>query len=97
MSKSFVFASYDRAAQCYMQPFFAPHAGVAVRGFTDAIKSPKRDSDISLHPDDFDLYELGEFDNVDGIFALHKAPKLLVQGKQVALTNSPEQLSLTGS
>jgi hypothetical protein len=35
------------------------------------------------HPDDFDLYELGIFDDFDGKFALHEAPKLLALGKQV--------------
>jgi hypothetical protein len=35
------------------------------------------------HPDDFDLYELGIFDDFDGKFTLHEAPKLLALGKQV--------------
>jgi hypothetical protein len=37
------------------------------------------------HPDDFDLYELGRFDDVTGRFDLHDDPKVVAIGKQVKI------------
>lgn len=82
---SLIFCTYDRAAESFMSPFVVPHAGVAVRGFTDAINS-SNDSDISKHPDDFDLYEVGTFDASTGLVSSHPDGKVLImQGKQVSL------------
>jgi len=80
-----IFATYDRAAESFMNPFVVPHSGVAIRGFTDAINS-SGDSDISKHPDDFDLYYIGDFDASTGFVTPHPEGKsLVVQGKQIAL------------
>jgi len=73
----------DRAAECYGRPFFLPATGVAIRSFQDEVNRDAQDNQMFAHPDDFDLYELGQFDDFDGTFALHEAPKLLALGKQV--------------
>lgn len=93
--KLMLFAIKDLAAQAFGRPMFLPHAGVAVRSFTDEVNRPSQDSslqnDLFAHPDDFELYELGEFDDSDGSFALHKVPKLLLQGKQVKRSDIPSK------
>lgn len=86
-SISLVFTTYDRAGEMYSPPFIAPHAGMAIRGFTDAINNPDRNTDISKHPDDFDLFEIGEFDSSTGVITPF-SPKLVVQGKQIALQSN---------
>jgi len=76
----------DRAADAYGRPMFVPSTGVAIRSFSDEINRNNADNQLFNHPDDFDLYELGEFDDNSGLFALHEQPKLLSLGKQVKIS-----------
>jgi len=75
----------DRAADAYGRPMFVPSTGVAIRSFSDEINRNNAENQLYNHPDDFDLYELGEFDDNTGLFTLHEQPKLLSLGKQVKL------------
>lgn len=76
----------DRAADAYGRPMFVPSAGVAIRSFSDEINRDNAENQLYNHPDDFDLYELGEFDDNTGLFSLHEQPKLLSLGKQVKIS-----------
>lgn len=81
-----LFCTYDRAAESFSPPFAAPHVGVASRGFIDAVHNPRKDSDISNHPDDFDLFEIGEFDSQTGLVTGYSVlDKPVLSGKQVAI------------
>lgn len=73
----------DRAADAFGRPMFVPSTGVAIRSFSDEINRQSEDNQMYNHSDDFDLYELGTFDDNTGIFSLHEQPKLLTLGKQV--------------
>jgi len=73
----------DRAADAYGRPMFVPSTGIAIRSFSDEINRQAEDNQMYNHSDDFDLYELGEFDDNTGLFSLHEQPKLLTLGKQV--------------
>jgi len=75
----------DRAAEAYARPMFVPSAGVAIRSFSDEINRSDPENQLYNHPDDFDLYEFGEFDDSTGLFDLHEQPKLLSLGKQVKI------------
>ena len=75
----------DRAADAYGRPMFVPSVGVAIRSFSDEVNRQDADNQLFNHPDDFDLYEFGEFDDNSGQFALHEQPKLLSLGKQVKI------------
>lgn len=76
----------DRAADAFGRPMFVPSTGVAIRSFSDEVNRNDTDNQLFNHPDDFDLYELGEFDDNTGLFSLHEQPKLLTLGKQVKTT-----------
>lgn len=69
-----IFAVYDRKVEAYLQPMFMQTVGQAVRGFSDACKDDK--SNLSKHPEDFVLEQLGEFDDHSGeirqIAEIHK-------------------------
>lgn len=86
---SFLFSVYDRAAESFAPPFLCPHNGIAIRGFQDAINDNRRESDISKHPDDFDLYVVGQFDSSTGRIEPIKPEKPIVLGKQLAIGRSP--------
>lgn len=76
----------DRAADAYGRPMFVPSTGIAIRSFSDEINRAAEDNQMYNHSDDFDLYELGEFDDNTGLFFLYEQPKLLTLGKQVKTT-----------
>ena len=77
----------DRAADAYGRPMFVPSIGVAIRSFSDEINRTDPDNQLNNHPDDFDLYEFGQFDDNTGAFELYEQPKLLSLGKQVKIQN----------
>jgi hypothetical protein len=76
----------DRAADAYGRPMYVPSVGVAIRSFSDEVNRKDPENQLFNHPDDFDLYEFGEFDDNSGQFTLHEQPKLLSLGKQVKIT-----------
>ena len=79
----FIVSVKDRAADVFNRPFFVPHRNVAVRDFTDEVNRSAADNALNKHPDDFDLYLLGQFDDSDGSFASAGTPVVLVRGKDV--------------
>jgi hypothetical protein len=72
----------DRAAEVFNRPFFVPHRNVAVRDFTDEVNRSAADNQLNKHPDDFDLYLLGTYDDNTGFFNLD-VPTVLVRAKDV--------------
>jgi len=76
----------DRAADAFGRPMFVPSTGVAIRSFTDEVNRSDSENNLYNHPDDFDLYDLGVFDDQTGMFSLHDVPRQLAIGKQVKIT-----------
>ena len=71
----------DRAANAFQQPFYVAALGQAIRAFQDGIN---RDEQMKNHPDDFDLYHLGYYDDETGLFTnLDGGPKQIAIGKQL--------------
>lgn len=60
------YAIYDRKALIYHMPYFAITNAVAVRTLSDAVSDPN--STFSRHPNDYVLYDVGEFDDSNGLF-----------------------------
>lgn len=63
-----VFTVHDGAVGAYLQPFFCPSRGVAVRLFTECCNDPKHQ--FFKYPGDYNLFELGSFDEQSGTFDL---------------------------
>ena len=78
----FVVCVKDRAAEVFNRPFFVPHRNVAIRDFTDEVNRAAADNQLNKHPDDFDLYLLGEFNDNSGEFSI-STPQVLVRAKDV--------------
>jgi hypothetical protein len=83
----FIVSVKDGAADVFSRPFFVPHRNVAVRDFTDEVNRPGSDNPLNKHPDDFDLYLLGQFDDSTGAFIREGSPTVLVRGKDVVQTS----------
>lgn len=60
-----MFSVFDKAVNAFLQPFFAPSAGAAIRMFTDACRDEK--SSFSTHAHDYTLFHLGDWDDGTGI------------------------------
>lgn len=61
-----IFSVRDDAVEAFLQPFFAPTKGSALRSMTDAANDTKHQ--FFAHAADYTLYTLGYFDDATGIF-----------------------------
>lgn len=82
-----IFAVRDRATDMYGTPMFLVSSGQAVRGFADEINRSDQQNGLFMHPDDYDLYELGEWDSSSAVFSVHARPEQVAIGKQVKIRN----------
>lgn len=78
----------DTAAGAYGRPAFVASQGVAVRQFQDEVNRPDEQNQLYKHYDDFQLYELGSFDDNTGTFLLNESPKLICRAKDVVIRDS---------
>lgn len=77
MAVRVVCAVRDNAVEAFGQPFFVAHVGAASRAFVDDVRTP--DSPAAKHPADYDLYEIGSFDDETAVL-VSITPKLLLRG-----------------
>lgn len=70
-----MFAIYDNKTEAFNAPFFAPTDGAATRMIQDALADPN--TQLARHPQDFNLFHVGEFRHHSGqVFGL-EAPRNL--------------------
>lgn len=70
--KLLVFSAYDVKLEAYLRPFYCQTKGEALRLWMDTVQ--KTDHPFNKHPEDFCLFELGEFDEKTGTFNNAHAP-----------------------
>lgn len=79
-----VIAVRDRAANTYMRPFVVNHLGQAIRSFADEINRNAPDNlTMYQHPEDFDLYHIGTYDEDTGKIAPCD-PHMIAVGKDLS-------------
>ena len=70
-----IFAIYDSKAEAYLQPFFMPARGQAIRAFTEAVND--KSTNFYKHAEDYTLFEIGEYDDATaGVTALNAKTSL---------------------
>lgn len=79
-----IMAVRDRALDAFGTPIFVAAIGQAVRSFTDEINRVDQNNNLNKHPEDFDLYFLGEYDDETAEFAVER-PKQVAVGKDVSV------------
>lgn len=79
-----MYAIKDRATEQYDRPLYFLSAGQANRAFTDEINRADGNNAIYQHPDDYDMYDIGEF-NTDTGETEGKKPELMTRGKDVKI------------
>lgn len=73
-----IFSIRDSAMDAYARPFFVPSVAMAARGFRD--EANRAEGEICKHPEDYELFELGEFDEDTGRFTNLDVPRSVVRG-----------------
>lgn len=61
-----VYAVQDAKAGMFNQPIFLLSDGEALRSFMDACQPGNDQSMLSRHPEDFNLFYIGEYDELTG-------------------------------
>lgn len=59
-----IFSVYDSSVNAYLSPFFCRTKGEAIRALVNELDNPN--SNIAKYPDDFILFEIGEYDDQSG-------------------------------
>lgn len=80
--KQVIISVKDTAAQAFGRPIFVPAIPVALRGFRDEVNRSDSTDDLARHPDDFELYEIGSFDDATGIIEVIE-PRLVARAKDL--------------
>lgn len=80
--KFLIVAVRDRAANVFGRPAFTTTRGVAIRSFAEEINRPDQNNQFAKTPEDFDLYELGTWNDETGEFE-SKRPEQIAVGKDL--------------
>lgn len=83
--KHIMVAVRDSQADAYMRPFAVPSVGMAKRSFGDEVNRAAADNQMYQHPEDFELFRIGEFDDVSGSL-IPEAPTSLGTAKSFVIT-----------
>ncbi len=90
-----IFTVYDTKALAYLPPFFLPNELMAKRVFGDMADDINHQ--FGKHPEDYSLYEMGDFDDGKAKFEISaKAPILLITGLMAAAERKLEKPSQIG-
>lgn len=65
--KSIIVAVRDQKSVSFTQPVTVPTRGSAIRSWGDQLNDPKNaDQEQYKHPEDFTLWQIGEYDDTTG-------------------------------
>lgn len=76
--KMIIVAVRDIKANVYAQPMFVNNIGGAIRGFGDECMREDHQNLLWKHPEDFELHDLGLYNDADGTFETHKPLQIAV-------------------
>jgi hypothetical protein len=85
--KQLVFAVYDSKAELFNQPMFFTALGEAIRAFGD--EANRSESAIYKHPNDYSLFQIGEYYQETGLLESLTTPKSLGLGIEYIKPETP--------
>lgn len=85
--KMLVVTVYDRASEAFNMPQFVPTAAAAIRGFAAEVNN-EQNRMLNEHPEDFDLYRLGTFDQSTGLIEVDNAPSVIARAQDLVEKDS---------
>jgi len=84
-----MFSIYDNKAQAYLPPFILPRLEMAMRTFADCVNA--KDHKFSLHPGDYTLVELGDFDDNTATIKSHTVAIVIGTGLDFKESLTPNE------
>lgn len=69
------YSVYDVKASCYSRPHFLSNDNLALRSFGDAVAD--KSTGLCLHVEDYKLFKVGVFDDVQGVFESFVVPEFI--------------------
>lgn len=81
-----VFSIRDTKSEAFQRPFFDVSTGSAIRAFTQLVNSGDTEQLVALCPEDFALFEIGEFDDSTGALIPLQQPHRLANAFEVKRT-----------
>lgn len=79
-----LFTCRDSAVEAYGKPVFAPTRAAAIRSFGDEVNSPS-----FSHPECFDLYCIGSFDEETGVLISNVVPEFVIKAIDLVKDSNP--------
>lgn len=75
--KKVILAIRDQKINGFMDPVFGPTIGAMIRGLQDAVnvEVTSQSPDIVKHPEDFEVFQLGSWDDTTGQFVILESPE----------------------
>lgn len=83
MSVKCVMSVFDSASRLFGQPFFVPATASAVRSVSDEANRAATDNALYQHPEDFELYHVGDYDDCTGLLTAVSPPVLVCRVKDL--------------
>lgn len=80
--KFIMLAVRDSASDLFARPMFLPAVGAGVRSFADEINRDDVENALNRHPEHFDLYKIGTFEDSDGSVVGH-VPEHIVAARDL--------------
>ncbi|WNK12947.1 MAG: nonstructural protein [Microvirus sp.] len=74
-----IYSVFDAAVKAYLQPFYARSHAEAVRMFSEAANDGK--SNFGKHVADYEMYYLGEYDDLAGLFE-SRSPVRIISARE---------------
>lgn len=78
--RKFIVVVRDIKANLYFNPMFFQSLGQAERSFRDEVNRPAEGNTLAAHPQDFELFQVGTFDDETCSFDLLDKPLQIVHG-----------------
>lgn len=78
--KFHILAIRDSAADVYTVPQFVPSIGGFVRSFGDQVAKKEPGDSLGAHPEDFEVFHIGEYDDSNAQFDIFSVPKSVCRG-----------------
>ncbi len=92
-----MFSIYDRMSEIYQPPCYFHTVGHALRAFSSLFVNPE--SNYHIHAADFQVWEIGTFDDQTGIVVRNQKLHLICSGTEIKdkFSESPPVAPLKGS
>lgn len=93
--KQKIYAIRDTKGECFNQPFFQRTHGEAERSFARLAQDDN--SMVGKYPDDYDLYWIGEYDQLTGLITAEKSPQHIAKAAMIPDVVKRRNAVLNGS